>query len=452
LPINVSIYFHFFTEIGLSKSGSIHFPATIRGWLKMPRCNSRAVSLAFTGSSLRVAFLDNLRYLMVIFVLIYHSCGAYATVAPHWVVHDTSSFAADIIRELFDVFMMPVLFFISGYFALASLQKKGAGEFLKDKVKRLLIPWALAVLIFLPLVIYDQPQNTVRPFWKYWLWYMGSFETRLRYSQSPEGLTTQAVYWFISLLFTFLLLLAFVSALIHQQGGKKILPAERKGTSEKSVLVALLIFGLLTSIGYSIALLLFPDSSWFTLQMFLEFQVTRLVPYAACFAFGLYARSRGWFADGKPLGSLALWGTISAMLAVAYLMEGQPLFSDTAGRANLSIGLLLIFAFLRSFLLLSLLVILMSVGARYWKHVTGLDRQLSATSYDIYLIHYWVVVAIQAALLIWVGGPVLIKVAMVSAGALALSFAISRWVLARHSCAFALIILSLFVFCLAVRP
>jgi hypothetical protein len=74
----------------------------------------------------RVAFLDNLRYLMVVFVLVYHSFGAYATVAPHWVVHDTSSFAADIIRELFDVFMMPVLFFVAGYFALASLEKKGA--------------------------------------------------------------------------------------------------------------------------------------------------------------------------------------------------------------------------------------------------------------------------------------------------------------------------------------
>jgi glucan biosynthesis protein C len=146
--------------------------------------------LALTGASTRVTFLDNLRYLMVGFVLVYHSCGAYATVAPHWVVHDTSSLTADIIRELLDVFMMPVLFFIAGYFALASLQKKGAGEFLKEKMKRLLIPWALAVLIFLPLVIYDQPINPVRPFWKYWLWYLSSFEIRLRFAQSPVGLTT----------------------------------------------------------------------------------------------------------------------------------------------------------------------------------------------------------------------------------------------------------------------
>ena len=313
--------------------------------------------LAHTGASTRVAFLDNLRYLMVGFVLVYHSCGAYATVAPHWVVHDTSSLTADTIRELLDVFMMPVLFFIAGYFALASLQKKGAKEFFKEKVKRLLIPWALAVLIFLPLVIYDQPINPVRPFWKYWLWYLSSFETRLRFAQSPVGLTTQAIYWFISLLFAFFLLFALVFALTHRQRRSKILPAERKVRSGNSMLVALVIFGLLTSVGYFILLLLFPDSSWFTLQMFLEFQVTRLVPYAAYFAFGVYAQSRGWFTDGKSLGSLVLWGPISAVLAVAYLVVGQPVFANTTGTANLSVGFLLVFAFLRSFLLLSLLVV-----------------------------------------------------------------------------------------------
>jgi glucan biosynthesis protein C len=427
--------------------------------LKVASANGRenTIPRALTGTSTpipltRLAFLDNLRYLMVVLVVVYHSFGAYATVAPHWVVHDTSSSAADVIRELFDVFMMPVLFFVAGYFALASLEKKGTWEFLKDKVKRLLVPWALAVLIFLPLVVYDQPIKPVRPFWKYWPWYLSSFEARLRFTQAPEGPTTQAIYWFISLLFAFFLLFALVFALTRRWGRGGILPAEGRATSGKSVLVALVVFGLLTSAGYFILLLLLPDSSWFTLHMFLEFQVTRLVPYAGCFAFGVYAWSRGWFVDGKPLGSLALWGTISTVLAVAYLLVGQPVFANTAGTANLSVGLLLGFAFIRSFLLLALLVVLVSFGARYWNRSSGLDRQLSATSYDIYLTHYWFLIAIQAGLLSWAGGPVLTKVAIVFVATLALSFAISRWVLARHSRAFAVVILVLFVFCLAVRP
>jgi hypothetical protein len=137
---------------------------------------------------------------------------------------------------------------------------------------------------------------------------------------------------------------------------------------------------------------------------------------------------------------------------VAYLMVGHPVFADTRGTATLSVGLLLVFAFLRSFLLLSLLVLLVSFGARNWNRSSVLDRQLSETSYDIYLTHYWFVVAIQAGLLKWTGGPVLAKVAVVFVAALGLSFAISRWVLARHAQAFAMLLLALFVFCLAVRP
>jgi glucan biosynthesis protein C len=397
-------------------------------------------------------FLDNIRYLMIVLVVVYHSVAAYAIVAPHWIVHDTNTFAADIIRELFDVFMMPVLFFAAGYFALPSLEKKGVWEFLKDKVKRLLVPWALAVLIILPLALYDQPVNPIRPFWSYRLSYVSSFQVQLRFTQAPMGPTTQAIYWFLSLLFALFVVFALVYTLSRRWRRGASLPAARPATSGNSVFVTLVVFGLLTSAGYFILLLLFPDSSWFTLHMFLEFQVTRLVPYAGCFTFGVYAQSKGWFAEGKPLGSLALWGAISAALAVAYLLVGQPVFADTAGTANLPVGLLLLFAFIRSFLLLSLLVVFVSFGVRYWNHASGLGRQLAAASYNIYLVHFFIVVTLQIALLKWIGGPVPAKIAIVSLATLALSLAISRWILARHSRAFAVAILALFVFCLAARP
>ena len=199
-------------------------------------------------------------------------------------------------------------------------------------------------------------------------------------------------------------------------------------------------------------MLFFPDYSWFTLHALLEFQVTRLIPYGASFAFGVYAQRCGWFSDGKPLGSLYLWGMICVLLATGYLIIGRPLFTDTAGKAHFSILFLLGFAFLRSFLLLSFLVVFLSFGVRYWNRSTTLDRQLAATSYNIYLTHYWFIVGIQAALLQWAGGPVLIKGVIVFSLGLGLSYALSRWVLARHSFAFVMFFLALFVFCLAVRP
>jgi peptidoglycan/LPS O-acetylase OafA/YrhL len=407
------------------------------------------VAVAHSAAA-RVAFLDHIRYLMVVLVVIYHSVAAYATVAPHFPYHDTSFFAADVIRELLDVFMMPVLFFVAGYFALASLEKKGVREFLKDKGKRLLIPWVLAVLVLVPLLTYSKADPLVRPFWKYWLWYLGSFETRLSFLPSTQ--TNQVIYWFISLLFACFILFALVHMAMRQWRSGAALPAVRKATSGTSVLVTLMLFGVLTSAGSFVSLLLFPDTSWFTLGIFLQFEPTRLVLLVGYFALGVYAQSQGWFADGKPLGSIALWGTLSAVLTVMYLVAGQPLFADPAGTPHLPAGFLLVFACIRSFLILSLLVVLVSVGVSYWNRSSEVDRQLSATSYNIYLTHFWFVVILQESLLAWTGGPVLIKVAIVFLAALALSFAISRWVIGRYPRAFAAALLGLFVLCLVVRP
>jgi glucans biosynthesis protein C len=436
-----------------------------------------AVRSAQVIATARLAFMDNLRYLMVLFVIAYHAVAAYAVVAPHWIVHDTPFFGADIIRELLDVFMMPVLFFVAGYFALVSLEKKGVLEFLKDKIMRLLVPWALAVLVIAPLALYDQPVKPIRPFWNYWLRYLGQFQVQLRPSETPVGPTTQMIYWFISLLFAFCLVLALVYALALRARGTPHHTDAHRTDSPRAVLTALLAFGVATSIAYSVLLLFVPDSSWFTLHLFLEFQVTRLVPYAGCFALGVYAQSRGWFVESKGLaphssstnlsasapafvadegvafgGSLPFWALASVGLAVAYLVFGQPMFADTAGAAHPSIEYLIIFAFLRSFLLLSLLVVLISFGIRYWNVSNRLDRALGSTSYNIYLVHFFILLGFQAALLGWVGGAVPAKIAVVFLGTLALSFALSRWILARHSRAFAIAILALFAFCLAVRP
>ena len=385
---------------------------------------------------------------MILLVVVYHSVAAYATVVPWWMYHDVSFFAADIIRELFDVFMMPVLFFVSGYFVLPSLKKRTVSKFLVDKARRLLIPWVLAVLIITPLLFYDTPNQIVKPFWNYWLTFMRGFPTQLSYL--PRTLI-QGPYWFISLLFAFFVVFAIIYAVTRRQWSGAVAPAEREAASERSVLVTLALFGVLTFVGYFATLLVVPDTSWLTLGMFLEFQPTRLVLLVCYFVLGVYAQSGQWFADARSLGNPALWGGISVALAIAYLMVGQPLFRDLAGVPGLSIGLLLPFALIRSVLVLSVFLFLLTVGFRYWNRANRLDRELSATSYDIYLSHVWFVAIIQAALLQWSGSPA-IKALIAFLVALGVSFAISRWAIERHGRATAAVIVALFIFCLLFRP
>jgi len=92
----------------------------------------------------RLIFFDNLRFLMVLLVLIFHSGASYGSMVAFWPYHDQKPTEfVDIIMLLFDVFMMSILFFITGYFALPSLQKKGSERFLEGKFKQTLAPLLL---------------------------------------------------------------------------------------------------------------------------------------------------------------------------------------------------------------------------------------------------------------------------------------------------------------------
>ena len=108
-----------------------------------------------TAPQNRVIFFDNLRYLMILLVLIFHSGASYGSMVAFWPYRDPNpSELIDHIMPLFDVFMMSILFFISGYFALPSLLKRGSRRFLKGKFKRLGIPWLVVTILVLPLLDY----------------------------------------------------------------------------------------------------------------------------------------------------------------------------------------------------------------------------------------------------------------------------------------------------------
>jgi len=69
------------------------------------------------------------------------------------------------------------------------------------------------------------------------------------------------VYWFVSLLFTLFVLTAVVHAVMRRWRSEAVHHATRNATSGKSLLMKLMLFGVLTSAGYFVGLLLFPEMS-----------------------------------------------------------------------------------------------------------------------------------------------------------------------------------------------
>src|SRR4030043_307067 len=112
----------------------------------------------------RVIFLDNLRYFSVLCVVLLHSGLAYFPVMTWWVVVDANTnIIAGWLVVFFDGFTMPLLFYISGYFAILTIQKQEITSFLKGKLKRLGVPWLICILFIIPAshLIYHYSQNNL---------------------------------------------------------------------------------------------------------------------------------------------------------------------------------------------------------------------------------------------------------------------------------------------------
>jgi surface polysaccharide O-acyltransferase-like enzyme len=108
-----------------------------------------------TNKGNRIHWLDNLRTITILLVVLYHVGGVYEAAglwASFWIVDDPNTIRwVGIVGIIFDVMVMPLMFFISGYLTHPSLESKSGLGFVKGKIKRLMVPWAIAVFTLIPL-------------------------------------------------------------------------------------------------------------------------------------------------------------------------------------------------------------------------------------------------------------------------------------------------------------
>ncbi len=383
-----------------------------------------------SSSTNRLLFFDMVRNLAMGSVILYHAVAAYSTITPHWSVHDGSSMTADRIRELFDVFMMPVFFFVAGYFALPSLTKQGTWKFLKGKLRRLGIPWLLAVLIIVPLLQHVLQKkadvgHSVPPFWQYWIAYIKSVGTFQIGPWTAERMT-QIHFWFLSLLITFFLALALFQAIRNKGFGPFGGPATKAPASNKSILKAFLVVAGLTSLCYFLVILFTPDMSLITIALLWQFQPASLVSFIACFTLGVFAYSRQWFGGNEFPRRLFIWVPMGVLLTAGFFSIGQDIFAHPLTSHRLPPGHLLAFSFTRTLLCFGFLVIFISYARKYWNRPSRFNQNLAENSYNIYLSHIFFVVSLQDVLMIWPGGGALTKAVIVFLVALPISYVMSR--------------------------
>ncbi|MGI3900642.1 MAG: acyltransferase family protein [Janthinobacterium lividum] len=349
-----------------------------------PPLNARA-----TGRVGRLASLDHMRGFVIGLVVFHHAILAYCTfdridrahyplsTAPivdsqHWIVFD-------LLVRLNDAFFIPLLFLLSGLFVWDGLARRGAGAFLCARIRRLGLPFVVAVLTLIPLAYYPSfVQAGGEPgFGAFWI-------RTVTVGPWPSGPP-----WFIGVLLLFDAGAALLFVLAARGGASPYRPP--RSASGFAVLLSgswLLYMPLLIAIG---------PARWFAIGP-LAVQGSRIGLYAIYFSAGVVLGRHGKPAValfGQALSSRwRSWASLAALTGAGFISVG----SWTAREVPHLPALVLVgtaqaaFCTAASYALPALFLRFGGGRSPAWD-------SLAANSFAIYLLHYPVVTWTQYALL-----------------------------------------------------
>ncbi|MCP4114018.1 MAG: acyltransferase [Desulfobacteraceae bacterium] len=385
----------------------------------------------------RYLFLDNLRYLMVLFVVIFHASISYCTIAPWWgVVDPNRNELVNIFVLILNSFQIPVLFFISGFFVMPSIRKQGSGAFVISKFKRLGIPLILLGLFYTPVITYIRyALNTPDPlsYFSYWLIQMKSLSdfSVVHFPDKAAAMPyvnslCQWHLWFISMLLVFCIIAAVgyqIKQILFPPG-----PATRSEDhptmipqGRGKILAMLGVFGVAIFLPTAVTNLYFFDWEWARVGCLLSYQPTRLPVYAGVFVMGIYAHERGWLLKPLP-GKFWVW-LIPVILFTFALLVAMILLlmNPTAIQPKVSIAI----GGIRAFLVIFWICVFMNIGITRWNTQGSMGKLLTQCSYDIYLIHMPIVVLLQYAVLS-LNASVPVKFGLVATLALGITISLTK--------------------------
>lgn len=381
----------------------------------------------------RLTFLDNLRCMTVLAVVLLHATCPYSNMIVWWSVREPAKGPLfDILITILVIFVMPTLFFISGYFALPSLRRRTWADFALAKLKRLGLPLLVVGILFVPIIPYVRTiQTPGHPgFLGFWLQQMA---TLFRYPLVDYSIPETAMahmgdfspwhLWYLSLLLVFMLALAAARAVWRLLiKGKE--SSENQG-KESRIVMCMGIAVLCAALSSGAVNMIYGEMAWLQIESLILIQVILVPLYLVMFALGLAANHRQWFEDNRFPGSPWKWLCTAIVFSVLFMGTMNPTenFLLPRGPAHA-----LIVAALHALASMSFLGLLLSFSIKYRNLPNRLDSSLAKSSYDIYILHLPIMLPLQY-LFMSIPIPPLAKVVFIFGMTTLTCWAASRFIL-----------------------
>ena len=358
----------------------------------------------------RLFFIDNLRILLIVLVVLHHLAITYGAPGSWYYEEGQPDMTATIIFSLFtainQAFFMGFFFMISGYFTPGSFDKKGALPFFRDRLLRLGIPLLFYVIFIDPLINYVLALSKG---------FSGSFLDFLGlYIRNYRGLGTGPL-WFLEAL------LIFAGAYVLWRLLVKSTYTEMRIPGNTTVAIFALILGIATFI----VRIWLPINWNFEL---LNLQFPFFPQYIAMFIIGLIAYRGNWFLQiSQKTGKFWLKTTLVTILFLPVLfVAGAP-----GGDPSAFLGGLHWQAFAYSlweqFLCVAIIITLLVFFREKYNNQGRMLKAMSASVYTVYIIHAPVIVFLALGLRGVILYP-LLKFLLVAPLAVSLCFLLSNYI------------------------
>jgi len=255
----------------------------------------------------RLLYIDNLRILLTILVILHHLAIGYGAPGNNIYVEEGEiSMVSTILLTLFvainQAFFMGFFFMISSYFTPGSYDRKGAGAFVLDRLKRLGIPLLFYIVVIDPLLTFVLAR---------FYGYAGSLGQFLRlHLQNTLDYKSLGVgpLWFVAALLIFSLVYVLWRLLPLPE--ITVVRTDSKAPSNLAIAVFALVLGLITFV----VRIWIPVGQQFEL---LGFQFAHFVQYIALFIVGILAYRGDWF-SGLTAAQGKVWFRNALILIVLF--------------------------------------------------------------------------------------------------------------------------------------
>ena len=328
-------------------------------------------------SGSRLAYLDNIRIFLTALVIVHHSTLAFGG-GGSWAVSDPArdeltTIILSYLTAVNQTYFMSAFFLLAGYFTPRSLEKKGSGPFLLDRLIRLGIP----LLVYTTLIT-NLNRYLVQVVWLNepytWVW-----------EYNPGHL------WFLSALLLFALVYVVYRIFSDRDPShKRFQHYPDRYPPNRVLIVSIAVLAALTFV----VRIFIPIGEWIG-----GIQPAHFVHYIFCFFVGILAYRGDWFS--RLQGSQARpWGIVALVMLPMFFvfailggaLEGPEQIAKLMGGAywqNLA------YCIWESTMLIAVLTFILYFFRERITQAGRLERALAASVYTVYIIHQTVVIAID---------------------------------------------------------